>query len=118
MPSHSRISRAFSRQLCPKIETSPEVGSSKPSKISIVVVFPAPFGPSRPKHSPVWISRLSPRTASTLPSYVLRRSRHWIARGIERFYRRSPLDGFQQLSSALRFREARGIVALRPLDRL
>ena len=34
--------------------TSPEVGASKPSKISIVVVFPAPFGPSRPKHSPGW----------------------------------------------------------------
>ena len=32
--------------------TSPAVGSSSPSRISMVVVLPAPLGPSRPKHSP------------------------------------------------------------------
>ncbi len=68
MPSHWRSSRGFVCQLWPRIMTWPEVGSSKPSRISMVVVFPAPFGPSRPKHSPVSISRFSPRTASTLPS--------------------------------------------------
>ena len=34
------------------MRTSPEVGSSKPSRISMVVVLPAPLGPRRPKHSP------------------------------------------------------------------
>ncbi|MGE5272577.1 MAG: hypothetical protein ACM3QU_02235 [Verrucomicrobiota bacterium] len=32
--------------------------------ILIVVVFPAPFGPSSPKSSPEPISKLTPRTAS------------------------------------------------------
>ena len=36
----------------PRISTSPASGSSSPSRISIVVVLPAPFGPSSPKHSP------------------------------------------------------------------
>ena len=44
----------------------PEVGFSNPSRISIVVVLPAPLGPSRPKHSPARISKSSPRTASDL----------------------------------------------------
>ena len=42
----------------PRISTSPEVGCSKPSRISMVVVLPAPLGPSRPKHSPAWISQV------------------------------------------------------------
>ena len=42
--------------------------ASRPSRISMVVVLPAPFGPSRPKHSPVSMVRSRPRTASTLPS--------------------------------------------------
>ena len=68
MPIDSRSSCALSFQFWPRIVTCPEVGASKPSRISIVVVFPAPFGPSRPKHSPASISRFNPRTASTLPS--------------------------------------------------
>jgi hypothetical protein len=32
--------------------------------ILIVVVLPAPFGPSSPKSSPRWISKLTPLTAS------------------------------------------------------
>src|SRR5262249_33104117 len=51
----------------PRTSTSPEVGSSKPSRISIVVVLPAPLGPRRPKHSPVRTSRSRPLTASTGP---------------------------------------------------
>ena len=43
----------------------PEVGISSVISILIVVVLPAPFGPSRPKSSPSWISKLMPRTAST-----------------------------------------------------
>jgi hypothetical protein len=34
--------------------------------ILIVVVLPAPFGPSSPKSSPSAISKLTPRTASTV----------------------------------------------------
>src|SRR5215212_1910123 len=41
---------------------------------SIVVVLPAPLGPRRPKISPSWTSKLTPRAASTLP-YRLWRSR-------------------------------------------
>ena len=43
----------------------PEVGSSSVISILIVVVLPAPFGPSRPKSSPSPTSKLTPRTAST-----------------------------------------------------
>jgi len=38
-----------------------------------MVVFPAPFGPSRQKTSPRATSKLTPRTASVSP-YVLRSS--------------------------------------------
>jgi hypothetical protein len=43
----------------------PEVGISSVISILIVVVFPAPLGPSSPKSSPSPISKLTPRTAST-----------------------------------------------------
>ena len=46
----ARRSRCF--HVRPSTCTSPESGSVRPSQISIVVVLPAPFGPSRPKHSP------------------------------------------------------------------
>src|SRR5580704_5489286 len=58
----------------PNTETCPPLRGRKPSRISTVVVLPAPLGPSRPKTSPVWISKSSPRTASTGP-YALRNSR-------------------------------------------
>lgn len=38
------------------INTSPEVAVSSPVKILKVVVFPAPFNPSNPKHSSFWIA--------------------------------------------------------------
>src|SRR5437763_1494789 len=51
MPSNSRSSRSSVPQCLLKISTSPEVGSSNPSKISMVVVFPAPFvGSQRKRH--------------------------------------------------------------------
>ena len=43
----------------------PRSGVRMPSRISTVVVFPAPFGPSRPNTSPSSTSKLRPRTAST-----------------------------------------------------
>ena len=49
----------------PRISISPAVGSSRPSSISMVVVLPAPLGPSTPKHSPFSTAKSMPRTAST-----------------------------------------------------
>ena len=43
----------------------PPVGSSSVISILIVVVLPAPLGPSRPNSSPGSIPKLTPRTAST-----------------------------------------------------
>src|SRR5437899_2506086 len=54
--------------------TTPESRWRYPSRISTVVVLPAPFGPSRPKTSPAAISKLTPRSASNEP-YDLCRSR-------------------------------------------
>ena len=48
------------------------------SRISTVVVLPAPFGPRSPNTSPGWTSKSIPRTAST-PSYAFRRPRTRIA---------------------------------------
>ena len=42
----------------------------------IVVVLPAPFGPSRPNASPSSMPKVMPRTASKPPANVLRRSSH------------------------------------------
>jgi hypothetical protein len=54
MPNRSRKARpsAPSRHGVPRISTSPLSGGVRPSRISMVVVLPAPLGPSRPKHSP------------------------------------------------------------------
>jgi len=49
MPIHSRNCRGLSFQVWPKMRTSPEVGASRPSRISIVVVLPAPFRTEQPK---------------------------------------------------------------------
>src|SRR5689334_9581613 len=78
MPSNSRSWRSSSPQRCPSTVTSPASGVLRPSQISMVVVLPAPFGPSKPKHSPRRISRSSPSTATTSP-YVFRRLRIWSA---------------------------------------
>ena len=52
-------------QFRPSSSTVPSSGTVSPSQISMVVVFPAPFGPSSPKHSPRATSRSSPSTACT-----------------------------------------------------
>ena len=41
--------------------------TSNPAIIDIVVVLPAPFGPSRPKISPEATVKLTPSTTQTLP---------------------------------------------------
>jgi hypothetical protein len=50
--------------------TRPEVGSARVVQILMLVVLPAPFGPSRPNSSPSPTFRLIPSTATTrcLPS--------------------------------------------------
>ena len=45
----------------------PPVGLVKPTNILMVVVFPAPFGPRKPKTSPFSTSKLIPSTALILP---------------------------------------------------
>ena len=46
----------------------PEVRFISPVSIPIVVVLPAPFGPSKPAISPFWILRLKSRTTGFLPN--------------------------------------------------
>src|SRR5688572_17804115 len=53
--------------------TRPEVGVSRPEMQLIVVVLPAPFGPSRPKILPGSAAKLIPSTATRSP-YCLRSS--------------------------------------------
>src|SRR6266446_6941611 len=74
MPRRCRSSPAAELQRSPSTSTSPESASVSPSQISMVVVLPAPLGPSRPKHSPLRTSRLRPSTATT-SLYAFRRLR-------------------------------------------
>ena len=60
-----RTQRASSTTSRPRTRACPDVGISSVISILIVVVLPAPFGPSRPNSSPSSISKLTPRTAST-----------------------------------------------------
>ena len=52
----------------------PEDTPIRPASIRTVVVFPAPFGPRRPKISPSVISRLNPSTATAAPKRRVRPS--------------------------------------------
>jgi hypothetical protein len=54
----------------PTRSTSPASGSSNPHAIEIVVVFPAPFGPSRPCVSPAATSKSTPVTTSILAAMI------------------------------------------------
>mmetsp|Transcript_33634 Transcript_33634/g.74461 ORF Transcript_33634/g.74461 Transcript_33634/m.74461 type:complete len:242 (-) Transcript_33634:1758-2483(-) len=72
----SCISRLMSR---PSMMALPPEGSRKPTSMLMEVVFPAPFGPSRPKHSPRSMAMVRLRTARlglppSSPGYVLARS--------------------------------------------
>src|SRR5262249_58119294 len=71
MPSRDRHSRPPSPGSVPRTVTSPLSRRRYPSRISTVVVLPAPFGPSRAKTSPCRISRSTPSTATVSP-YDLR----------------------------------------------
>src|SRR5215472_1786255 len=49
----------------PSIAASPELGRTRVVRIPIVVVLPAPLGPSKPKNSPRATSNEMPATATT-----------------------------------------------------
>ena len=49
---------------CPRIVAVPPVGRSRQQSILMVVVLPAPFGPSREKSSPSSMDRSMPSTAT------------------------------------------------------
>ena len=59
------LARRPSTTSCPSTRAVPEVGSSSVMSILIVVVLPAPFGPSSPNSSPRSTVKSTPRTAST-----------------------------------------------------
>src|SRR5258708_707483 len=59
----------------PRISIRPAVGASRPVSIFIVVDFPAPFGPRKPKNCPGATRRLTPSTAVKSPK---RRVRPWV----------------------------------------
>src|SRR5690242_4947242 len=54
--------------LNPAIRASPEVGGSRVVSILIAVVFPAPFGPSRPNTSPASTEMVRAFTAVSAPN--------------------------------------------------
>ena len=61
-----RRTRAESREMSlPAIRMVPDVGCSVVVRMDIVVVLPAPFGPSSAKSSPGGTSKLTPSTAFT-----------------------------------------------------
>src|SRR5580693_2896831 len=49
----------------------PEVGSARVHRILMVVDFPAPFGPRKPKVSPAATSKSMPLTASISPYFLV-----------------------------------------------
>ena len=65
--------RSFSK-LFPKMRASPEVGFSLPVKIEIVVLFPAPFEPSKAVTSPSYMDIDRPFRASTPFGYTFLRT--------------------------------------------
>lgn len=60
--------------LSTRIEASPLEGNISPVKIRNVVVLPAPFTPSKPKHSPGDMTKLIPLTPVNLKLNFLTKS--------------------------------------------
>ena len=54
------------------IDPVPALGLIKPSNIRMVVVFPEPFGPTKPQIVPSGTSNVASFTASTSPYRLLR----------------------------------------------
>ena len=70
-PADSRRARAPGRPRVvdpiPNTRTTPEVGRMKSSRVRIVVVLPAPFGPRKPKASPRATSNVRSWTPRAVP---------------------------------------------------
>ena len=98
MPMRSRSARPRrlrDRRRAPR--PSPAVRSRKPSRISTIVVLPAPLGPRSANTSPSAISKLTPRTASSDP-YDLWRSTT-SNRGGHAVHRRTPFGAARAYAS-------------------
>src|SRR5574338_1362666 len=69
----SSLTASASRTTClPMTQASPPVGSMTPVKSRIVVVLPAPSGPTRPKISPTATVKFTSSTARTAPNERVR----------------------------------------------
>src|SRR6266849_2770172 len=64
----ARARRGSRQTSTPLTQTEPAVGRSNPTIIFMVVDFPAPLGPRKPKNSPRWTVRLSWLTATFCPN--------------------------------------------------
>ncbi len=60
-----RTASGFSAAFAPAIQHDPDVGAIMVPNMRRSVVLPAPFGPRSPKISPLPISKVASRTAST-----------------------------------------------------
>ena len=69
-PSVLRTPSGSVRTSCPPIRAVPEVGDSSVVIMRISVVFPAPFGPSRPKISCGDTLKLMSFTATKSPNFL------------------------------------------------
>ena len=65
IPTLERTALDSVARSCPAIRADPEVAESVVVSIEIVVVFPAPFGPSSANSSPAPTVKEIPATAST-----------------------------------------------------
>src|SRR5438270_9380557 len=75
IPTWRRTELAWVTTSLPPIRTLPDVGARVVVRIEIVVVLPAPFGPSSAKNSPRCTAKEMPSTAFVLPfRYRLTRS--------------------------------------------
>jgi len=63
-PKRDRVARSSG---APRQRTSPRSGSSTPSTTRIAVVFPAPFGPTKPNICPASTEKESPARAMVSP---------------------------------------------------
>jgi hypothetical protein len=66
-PISLRTSIGWAAASTPKTATVPSSGFSRVVSIRMVVVLPAPLGPSRPNVSPAAICRSTPSTARWVP---------------------------------------------------
>src|SRR5580658_8178610 len=71
-PTWARTAIGWAVTSSPATRAVPPVGRSSVSRMRMVVVLPAPFGPSRPKISPRPTSKLAPSSALVVPKSLVR----------------------------------------------